>query len=126
MRSFAVADARIVAEAVCSAPPDGPERVFSALVDTGAQITSISRRVVETLRIEPVGTIPIVYASGDKQPLDEFWLHVGIPGLPHERFGAPVVRMELGSTDYDVILGMDVLARYHITIHNGLCTVNSA
>ena len=55
-------------------PPDGPERTYSALVDTGAQITSISRKVVETLGMEPVDTVPIVYAGGNRQLHDKFWL----------------------------------------------------
>ena len=116
-------DARILAEVICSVPPDGPERTYAALVDTGAQITSISRKVVERLGMEPVDTVPIVYAGGNRQLHDKFWLYVGIPGVPDDGPAAPVVQMEPGSADYDVILGMDVLARFHITISNGLCTV---
>jgi len=35
LRSFEVADARIVVEVDCAMPPGGPQHTFSALLDTG-------------------------------------------------------------------------------------------
>ena len=106
-------------------PPGGPQYTFSTLLDTGAQITGISRTVIETLRITPVGTIPIVHTNRTRQHHDAFWLRVGIPGLPHARGAAYVVHLEPSSPDYDVILGMDILAYYDITISGGVCTIAS-
>ncbi len=120
-----MADARILVEVDCEMPLGGSQRTFSALLDTGAQITGISRTVAETLAIRPVGTIPIVHADGHRQVHDAFWLRVGVPGLPHARGAAYVVHMEPGSPDYDVILGMDILVHYDITIGGGVCTIAS-
>ena len=60
-------------------PPGGPQYTFSALLDTGAQITGISRTVIETLRITPVGTIPIVHTNRTRQHHDAFWLPYRLP-----------------------------------------------
>ena len=120
-----MADARILVAVDCELPPGGPQYEFSALLDTGAQITSISRTVVEALAIRPVGTMPIVYANGRRQVHDAFWLRVGIHGLPHARGAAYVVHMEPGSPDYEVILGLDILVHYDIAIKGGICTIGA-
>ena len=60
-------------------PPGGPQYTFSTLLDTGAQITGISRTVIETLRITPVGTIPIVHTNRTRQHHDAFWLPYRLP-----------------------------------------------
>lgn len=125
MRSFEVADARILVEVDCEVPLGGSQHRFSALLDTGAQITGISRTVVEALATRPVGTMPIVYANGRRQVHDAFWLRVDIHGLPHPRGATYVVHMEPSSPDYDVILGMDVLAHYDITISSDTCTISA-
>ena len=67
--------------------------------------------------------MPIVYANGNRQVHDAFWLRVGIQGLTHARGAAYVVQMEPGSPDYDVILGLDILTHYDITISGGICTI---
>jgi len=120
-----VADARILVEVDCEVPPGGSQYRFSALLDTGAQITGISRTVVEALATRPVGTVSIVYANGRRQVHDAFWLRVDFHGLPHARGATYVVHMEPSSPDYDVILGMDVLAHYDITISGGICTIST-
>ena len=123
MPSFVVADARILVEADCEVPPGGSQHRFSALLDTGAQITSISSTVIEALSMRPVGTLPIRYPSGNRQVHDAFWLRVGIAGLRHARGAAYVVHIEPGSPDYAVILGMDILVHYDIAISGGNCTI---
>lgn len=106
-------------------PPGGSRHRFSALLDTGAQITGISRTVAEALAARPVGTMPIVYANGRRQVHDAFWLRVDIHGLPHARGATYVVQMEPSSPDYDVILGMDILTHYDITISGGIYTISA-
>lgn len=125
MRSFDIVDARILVEVDCEVPPGGPQHGFMALLDTGAQITSISSRVIETLAVRPVGTLPIRYPSDNRQVHDAFWLRVGIAGLPHARGAAYVVHIEPGSPDYTVILGMDILVHYDIAISGGKCTMTT-
>ena len=133
LRRTQMVETRILTDVVCAVPLDGPEQIFSALVATGAPVTSITRRVVETLGVKPVGTVPVVYANGDSSLFNQCWLYVGFPEAPEEdRHGASVVQMglrpgdydvNLGMGDYDVVLGMDVLGRYRITISHGLLTV---
>ncbi len=106
-------------------PPGGPQHRFSALLDTGAQITGVSSTVLETLAVRPVGTVPIRYPSGNRQVHDAFWLRVGIAGLPHAHGAAYVVHMEPGSPDYTVILGLDILVHYDIAISGGKCTIDT-
>ncbi|MYJ80473.1 MAG: hypothetical protein F4046_01440 [Acidimicrobiaceae bacterium] len=125
MRSFEVVDARILVAVDCEVPPGGLQHRFMALLDTGAQITSISSTVIETLAVRPVGTLPIRYPSGNRQVHDAFWLRVGIAGLPHARGAAYVVHIEPGSPDYAVILGMDILVHYDIAISGGQCTITT-
>ena len=126
MRSFEVADARILVEVDCEVPPGGSQHRFPALLGIGAQITGISRTVVEILAMRPVGTMPIVYPNGRRQVHDAFWLRMGIHGLPHARGAGYVVHVEPGSPDYDVILGLDILVHYDITIKGGTCTISAS
>ncbi len=95
--------------------------VFNALIDTGAQSTCITRTVAEKVGLLPIGMVPITGVSGlqyhnnylfkvgfafgkvsSEQEIEEASVHI---------FERPVEGAELnvGSSKFDVLLGMDIL-----------------
>ena len=122
---------RVLIQVLAAVEPDGSEvdHRFMALVDTGAMITAVTSRLVGQIGATPVGRRSFVPASGKPVDANLFGLHLAIPvdtptgeGDVHTfAVGAALVVMELPyqPPDYDVLLGMDVLANFHITMHGG-------
>ena len=102
---------------------------FAALVDTGATMTAITSRLAAQIGVAPVGRGSFLPASGEPVDTNLFGLHLAIPvdtptdeGEVHTfAVGGPLVVFELPyqPPDHDVLLGMDVLANFHITMHGG-------
>lgn len=104
---------------------------FKALLDTGATITGISPKVVEALQLAPLGTISLSVASGDTIETARYHARVDIPiGVAvasqpdeqrQERFlmgrDLFVSGLPYQPEEYDVILGMDFIGAFHITIY---------
>lgn len=111
-----------VSVAVADAPASAHR--FDALVDTGAQGTMVSDRVVARTNARPVGRSAYLPASGIPVATNLYavhmWIPVDIPDDPYN-FGGPLAVRELSyqPEGYDVILGMDMLCRCHITMHGG-------
>jgi predicted aspartyl protease len=99
--------------------PDSIDRLhkFSALWDTGATHSVISKRVVDTLGIKHEGFIPIAHANG----IDEVLIyHVGLVLPSGIAFPMPnAAQTEL--TGIDVLIGMDITNRgdFAVTNRNG-------
>jgi hypothetical protein len=101
--------------------PQTPLHVYRGLIDTGAQSTCISRKVVEELQLAPIGRIPIRGVSGIRD--HNFYLfRVGFefeapsrqPGVKQVTVHiveSPITAVELGAEDgdFDVLLGMDII-----------------
>ena len=93
-------------------------------------MTGVTSRLVAEIGSVPVGRGAIVPASGDPIETTCFGLHLSIPvdqlsGDGKFRtfaVGRSVVAFELPyqPSDYDVLLGMDVLGDFHITMQGGL------
>ena len=75
-----------------------------------------------------MGRGSFVPASGEPVETNLFGLHLAIPvdtptgeGVHTFAAGGPLVVFELPyhPADYDVLLGMDVLSMFHITMHGG-------
>ncbi len=123
---------RVLIQVATAVEADGSEldHRFMALVDTGAMITAVTSRLAAQIGAAPVGRRSFVPASGDPIETNLFGLHLAIPvdastgeGDVHTfASGGPLVVMELPyqPPDYDVLLGMDVLAKFHITMHGGV------
>ena len=73
--------------------------------DTGSQYTFLSSRIVEALQLKPVGKAGISGISGNSDA-DVYNIHVVLPS------GDAVINVEApgsGYSDYDVIIGMDII-----------------
>ena len=123
---------RVLIQVAAAVEADGSEldHRFMALVDTGATVTAVTSRLAQQVGVAPVGRSSFVPASGEPVETNLFGLHLSIPvdtptgeGDVHTfAVGGPLVVMELPyqPPDYDVLLGMDVLSNFHITMHGGV------
>lgn len=119
----------IIQASITSKAGEGPH-LFSALLDTGAQITAISPRVVSELGLLPTGKRTLVVASGQVVEVLEFCARVDLP-IDHlvtsSRETRPflmgqqlfVAGLPYQPGDHDVIFGMDFLGSFHITLFKG-------
>lgn len=125
-----------VAVAVPSERGDSDSHEFGALVDTGAQCTMVSRRVVDRIDAAQIGVRQFMPASGQPQSTPVYELSVavaisemGADGSPTFTFArggtVPVLLLPFDPPDYDVLLGMDILANYHITMCSGLFVLSN-
>ena len=102
---------------------------FKALLDTGAQITAISPRAIKTVGLVPIGSAALTVASGHTVPTLQYHAWVDIPiqystavasGSPQNFFMGkqlPVAGLTYDPAGYDVLLGMDLLGIFHITVY---------
>ena len=107
-------------------------QVLKALIDTGAQGTSITLQAAEKLDLEPTGIIR-VHGFGGPKDHSCYLFKVGFVDLQQTEFGnqSPFFHMvdkeirgaefDCGpDNDFDVLLGMDVLSIGTLTIsHTG-------
>jgi Aspartyl protease len=120
-------DVNITASGTIATNIPMPPPMFIALVDTGAQKTMISTRVVRTLGLQPQGMIPIQGVGPNVTHHNGYLFHVAftipliapgqqiVPGspIPVMMFIHPtaIYGAELTSTTgFDVLLGMDILS----------------
>ena len=106
-----------------------PRHIFKALLDTGAQLTAISPNVVRLLGLEPADLVEVTVASGQSVPVLKYRAWVDIPVQyaevsPTPEGGnffsgkeIPVVGFGHSPGEYDVILGMDIIVLFHMTIY---------
>ena len=103
---------------------------YPALVDTGAQSSAISAKVVSELKLEPDGWRGIIGVHGQKE-VNEYVVKLGLPiteitgkeTLIHQTFTRSynrlrVTELDFGKPKFDVLLGMDFLIHFHITIYD--------
>ena len=114
---------------------DTESQSFHAIADTGAQITGITQRVVDQLQAEPFTTGTSIGIEGTPQIVPIYRLLVGVAITTPEFDAAGNLLSEhtyisgghldvmlLGNWSHeqaDVLLGMDLLQRFHITMYAG-------
>lgn len=120
-------------------PQQGEALSVQALVDTGAQCTMVTARAVESLRAVSIDVRPFVAANGERQETEVFRLRVDIPivqqalledgsqGETVHSVGADleVMLLPFQPPNYEILLGMDFLAGFHITMWNGLFVLSN-
>ncbi|MFL0670941.1 MAG: retropepsin-like aspartic protease [Erythrobacter sp.] len=105
-------------------------QVLKALIDTGAQGTSITLQAAEKLNLEPTGRIR-VHGFGGAKDHNCYLFKVGFVDLRESEFGGQspnfhIVDFEIQGAefdcgpdaDFDVLLGMDVLSIGTLTVAN--------
>ena len=108
----------------------GSLQVVNALVDTGAQNTSITPAVAERLGLEPIGSVRVHGVGGAKLHLT-YLFKIGFVDLRRNEMGfeSPQVHLidrEIAGAEFDcgpeasfdVLLGMDLLSLGTLTITN--------
>jgi hypothetical protein len=108
-------------------------QVLKALIDTGAQGTSITLQAAEKLKLEPTGMIR-VHGFGGPKDHNCYLFKVGFVDLQQSELGYQTPAFHIVDTeirgaefdcgpdaDFDVLLGMDVLSIGTLTVsHLGM------
>ena len=106
---------------------------YSTLFDTGAQCSLISPKVVSELQLVTIGDTSITPVHGKAVPTCRYRVRLdipvgsmrSIPGGGTEPFTdlrgmeLEVAELPYRPDDYDVLMGMDFIAPWHITIQGG-------
>lgn len=97
---------------------------YRTILDTGAQGTMISGKVVSEVGLTSIGTSLIVPASGESIQCNKFRIQFGIAitdssGAFMRTRDMDVCELPYQPDNYDVLLGMDFLPTAHFTLHGG-------
>lgn len=106
---------------------------YQALLDTGAQGTMISKKVVEGVGLHAVGHKQIIPVTGDPFDTEKYRIRLDIPisskiTMPDGKIGVQptlrgmdmeVARLPYEPSNHDVLLGMDLLSGFHLTLYGG-------
>ena len=133
-----VKDNQIIFRSTVSIPqalgtPSPESRGYWTLFDTGAQCSLISPKVVSELQLVTIGDRSITPAHGKAVPTRRYRVRLdipvasmrSIPGGGLEPFTdlwgleLEVVELPYQPDAYDVLMGMDFIAKWHITIQGG-------
>ncbi len=107
-------------------------QTYTALIDTGASITSVSAKVAQDLSLIPISRIPINGAGGQVLT-NAYIIHLCLPIAVHKNNKNQVVVNRnffistrvcefVGPSHFDVILGMDILKQGVFQYANGIFT----
>ena len=69
---------------IASIDDGGLGKTYNALLDTGAQSTMVSPKVVEEADLKAIGYIDIVPVSGDSIRTPKYRAHLTIPLVPRD------------------------------------------
>ena len=115
-----------------------PPHLFMGLLDTGATRTMVSRKIIKTLNASPCGVSAFVPATGKPKRAKVYLLDLAIPVVagvaPTEDdtntvdvsfyvrglTNVPVLVLPGAFPDFDVLLGMDLISQFHITLCHGI------
>lgn len=139
-----IEDNNIVIPALVETPytgevPVGMPVSTTALVDTGAQRTMVSRAIVDTLNAPILGYGTVLGVTGPAQTsihelrivIPTEFEQVGLDGSVSDELyfywgvvNVMVLSHEVGE-GIDVLLGMDMLVDFHMTMHKGRVIISS-
>jgi len=94
---------------------------YEALVDTGAQNTLVSSKIIHDLQLLPIGSDVIRTIGGDTIPTNIYHTNVSIPiqlssnDVVGTGFSIDVALLPFQPPNFDVLLGMDFISKFHIT-----------
>lgn len=140
----AVVNNRVLITVFVSDPsqPANVRRTYVALVDTGATMSMISERVVREAGAVSTNSKPFLAANGQHTMTPTYTLDISVPvfagsridgsqetqrlqdrGGVRETFLMPPVQQGAPERGFDVILGMDILRMFMITMHEDRFTM---
>ena len=90
-------------------------KVVRSLWDTGASVTLISARVAKVLGLTSIGKSGVSGYNEGIDVKDTYCVHVG---LPTGDIVTNIMAMEFESDEYDVVIGMDVIAKGDLAVTN--------
>ena len=101
-----------------------PGKPYDALLDTGAQSTMVSPKVVEETSLKAIGYADIVPVSGEPIRTPKFRINLSIPitqGSTILLSGSEleVAQLPFQPGNFDILLGMDFLMNFHFTMYGG-------
>ena len=122
---------QIIIEAWASAGPpsdENPPQISDALVDTGAQLSMVSPGVVSGLDLDAAGVMLVAGVNGKAEETDFYIMRISVPvqagpsesGKRHIHFAGVDLKVGVFPPAWkgqDILLGMDFLTRFHITMH---------
>ena len=96
-------------------------REYLALLDTGATVSLVSPRVVHEADLTPIGFTQILPASGVIAATPVYQIRLDILAAREWRGWSRVrvAQLPYQPSDYDVLLGMDLLLGCHFTMFGG-------
>ena len=97
---------------------------YYSLLDTGAQMTLISQKVVSGSGLISIGPGFVVPANGQPVVVPRYRARVEIPVTEGKQTllrGADmdVLQLPYQPSNYDVLLGMDFISIFHLTLYGG-------
>ena len=97
---------------------------YDALLDTGAQGTLSSSKVVDKVGLIPIGRSTLVPANGQPIEVDKFRAVIGIGVVYRKIRQLYQHEMDLSllpyqPTNHDILFGMDILLHFHVTLVHG-------
>ena len=97
--------------------PTNRPATWRSLVDTGAVITAISPTVVQALRPQQIGIIPVTRAGGMVVWRETYDIRVRFGGhnAPGRWFPTEAVAVQPATPDVDVLIGMDLRIKIDMT-----------
>lgn len=129
--------ARIVLRVAVSVPDRAGERHVDALLDTGADTSCISHQLADQLGAVQVGQRRLSGVGASHKPTPTFAVAVRVPAPQMTTAASPnhfkkevlVAQIEhrpegsLPATHCDVLIGMDLIACWHVEISSGRCVI---
>lgn len=108
-------------------------KYYPAILDTGAQGTMISQKVVDEGKLSSIGSTDIIPVSGEPIQTEKYRVRIDIPiGDQVETPGGEaspwinlrgkeieVSLLPFQPHEFDVLLGMDFLSEVHFTMYKG-------
>lgn len=89
--------------------------ICHALIDTGAMISAISKRLVSYMNLPVSGSQEIIAANNHHDVVDSYIVNLGL----NSEVYFPLVQVScLDMDEYDIIIGMDLLNQGDLIISN--------
>ena len=128
-----------VTAASISGDPNPQPKAYQSLLDTGAQGTCVSQKVAQELGLVSTGTAQIIPVNGQSILTHKYRIRLDIPitsgivlrdgkGIPETSLrglDVDVALLPYQPKTYDILLGLDFLAPFHVTMYGGTFILSS-